>query len=152
MGNVGQHYFQWRYPELGQPWSSVEGSYPIAYASTIDTPGHWETWVMNQTGIPRTKVSNGSEETVPYSWRRTYGDSDAFRLLTDSRRDGVVRRLFSINLDTIGDVQPLSPTYDAANYFNGAVSPDGKQIAAVVDSDSGKDLTLRRLPVGSRPV
>ena len=144
MGNVGQHYFQWRYPDLGQPWATNEPNPPIAFASTSTSPGHWETWTMDESGIPRTQVTSGEQETVPYSWRRSFAGGASFRLLTDSRRESGVRRLFSINLDNFGDVQSLSPSYDpTANYFNGAVSPDGKLIVSVFEADFARGLSLQ---------
>ncbi|MBV9787270.1 MAG: PD40 domain-containing protein [Chloroflexi bacterium] len=135
MGNVGQHYFQWRYPHLGQAWSRGLNNPPetqIAYASKIATPDHWEVFLRDPNGFATTQVTSGSQETVPYSWRRSFVDGEQPRLITDSRRDGGLRQVFSINGSNPGDVRQHTVGSDVnSNAFNAAVSPDGTQIALI---------------------
>ncbi len=134
MGNVGQHYFQWRYPHLGQPWQRQEGfNLPIAFASKRASADHWEVFTMDRNGNGIQQITNGSQETVPYSWRHSFVGGESPRLMTDSRRDGNVRQLFSINLNNISDVrQHTNGANSSTISFNGAVSPDGLLIAAAV--------------------
>jgi Tol biopolymer transport system component len=149
MGNVGQHYFQWRYPHLGTPWASSEPGLPIVFASkrataqfnlySMDSDGN------NQAQIP---VPQADAETVAFSVRRSwepnnivyYGDSTRYtgkRQLvviaprTDARQPEKVTRLHT----------------SSANDYNPSVSPDGTKIAFVSDRDGNADLYL--LNVGS---
>src|SRR4051794_27679635 len=50
MGNVGQHYFQWRYPHLGQPWAAPDPSMPLLYAANGLGSDHLEVWQYLTTG------------------------------------------------------------------------------------------------------
>ncbi len=144
MGNVGQHYFQWRYPHLGQPWQPQNGSnLPIAFASRRATTDHWEVFTMETTGSNVQQVTSGREETVPYSWRRTLAGGDTPRLVVDSKRDGGLRQLFSIGATSFGDVrQHTNGSGSSTIAFNGAVSPDGLLIAAAVANNEFPSLAL----------
>ncbi len=140
MGNVGQHYFQWRYPQLGQAWGPGEGrSLPIAYASKVNSPDHWETFTAKSDGSAATQLTSGSAETVPYSWRRVYQEGASPRLMTDSRRSGSGRnrQLFSINLDRPSEVRQHTLPSGENHVYNAAVSPDGTQIATVIQVTGG---------------
>jgi hypothetical protein len=148
MGNVGQHYFQWRYPDLGLPWRGIDPGLrssimPIAFASKRATPDHWETYFMNRDGITTAEVTRGSAETLPYSWRRTYIETEAsgivnyphpWRLMTDSRRVDGSRQLFSISQLDFSDVRQHTDHIGGSMAFNGAVSPDGNLIAAAAQN------------------
>jgi Tol biopolymer transport system component len=80
---------------------------------------------------------------VPYAWRHSYVDGDAPRLMTDSRRDGGTRQLFSINITNYGEVrQHTSGLGSSTIAFNGAVSPDGLLIAAAVANGEYPSLAL----------
>lgn len=144
MGNVGQHYFQWRYPHLGQPWQQQDGfTLPIAFASKRATADHWEVFSMDANGNAVQQVSNGAQETVPYAWRHSFVGGDSPRLMTDSRRDGNTRQLFSISLTNYSDVrQHTSGQGTSTIVFNGAVSPDGLMIAAAVANGDFPSLAL----------
>ena len=144
MGNVGQHYFQWRYPHLGQPWQPQNGSnLPIAFASKRATAEHWEVFTMEANGGNVQQVTSGREETVPYSWRRTFTGGDTPRLVVDSKRDSGLRQLFSIGATNFGDVrQHTNASGNATNAFNGAASPDGLLLAAAVANNEFQSLTL----------
>jgi hypothetical protein len=134
MGNVGQHYFQWRYPHLGQAWDRNIGNpqeVPIAYASKL-VSNHWEVFLRDPNGYAVTQLTSGAQETVPYSWRRSFAEGAELRLMTDSRRDGGLRQAFSINAGNPGDIKQHTSGSDVnSNAFNAAVSPDGTQIAMI---------------------
>lgn len=107
MGNVGQHYFQWRYPHLGTPWAAPEPNIPLLYASNIDTGAHWELYQPNYNGGGN-RITKGAQETVAYSWRRSW-DPAQIRLLVDSRRSGPQFRQiyeFDVNAFYSGDFSP----------------------------------------------
>ena len=53
MGNVGQHYFQWRYPHLGQPWAAPDPSLSLLYAANGINSDHLEVWQYLTTGSVR---------------------------------------------------------------------------------------------------
>jgi hypothetical protein len=144
MGNVGQHYFQWRYPHLGQPWQPQEGfNLPIVFASRRATADHWEVFSMDTNGNGVDQITSGQQETVPYSWRHSFTGGDTPRLMTDSRRVGGQRQLFSIGINDDGDVrQHTNASGGAPHVFNGAVSPDGLLIAAVVNTNDFQTLAL----------
>lgn len=151
MGNVGQHYFQWRYAHLGTPWASPELNPQLLYASNQDTGSHWELYRYIEGGAPD-RITNNSQETVAFSWRRTW-DPAQLRLLTDSRRDNPQRRrLFTFGPVAIydgdkawnADVQRvLEPAYnpDSSDY-NGSYSPDGTKIIFVSDREGGQELFI----------
>ncbi len=146
MGNVGQHYFQWRYPHLGQPWQPGEyGNFnlPVAFASKRATADHWETFYTDENGAAVTQITSGQQETVPYSWRRAYGQTDYPRLMTDSKRDSGIRKLFSISLGNASDVRQHSISQATPQLFNPAVSPDGTQIALVVQDGDFSTLAIQ---------
>jgi Tol biopolymer transport system component len=134
MGNVGQHYFQWRYPHLGQAWQpgfDNPQQVQIAYASKLAS-AHWETFLMDTNGFNARQITQGRQETVPYSWRRSFVEGADQRLMTDSRRDGGARQLFSINQNNLADVKQHTSGSDLGSHaFNAAVSPDGTQIALI---------------------
>jgi hypothetical protein len=151
MGNVGQHYFQWRYAHLGTPWASPELNPQLLYASNQDTGSHWELYRYVEGRGPD-RLTNNSQETVAFSWRRTW-DPNQLRLLTDSRRDNPERRrMFTFgpvaiydgdrawNADVRRVFEPrLSPD---SNDYNGSYSPDGTKIVFVSDREGGQELYM----------
>ncbi|NJN18654.1 MAG: hypothetical protein HC822_21560 [Oscillochloris sp.] len=155
MGNVGQHYFQWRYPHLGQPWVGPEPVTPLLFASDRDTGGdHWELYMYNQSISNR--ITSNAEETVAFSWRRSW-DPGQMRLLVDSRRAkpeyrqiyefdppafydgdkawnaGVRRISYSDGTQPPPDLYPGWLPFGVANDYNPSYSPDGTKIAFVSD-------------------
>lgn len=143
MGNVGQHYFQWRYAHLGKPWLPGEQKdLPMAFASKRAGTEHWETFFMDANGTNVRQGTSGRAETVPYSWRRAYIDGASPRLMGDSTRDGGVRRLFSFDLSNMGDVRRHSQADPNTHAFNAAVSPDGTQIALIVQNNDRSTIAL----------
>jgi hypothetical protein len=143
MGNVGQHYFQWRYPHLGQPWAAPDPDPPLLYASD-EGRGYWEVVAAMPNG-ERLRLTDHEAETVVFSYRRSW-DPVQTRVLGDSRRVIRAKRVvyeFSFGaLWGAGNVeraQRLSfremPGYPdwLPNEYNAAVSPDGTKIVFVTD-------------------
>lgn len=157
MGNVGQHYFQWRYPHLGTPWAvSGEPEAALVVASNIDTGDHWELYQIRPTGYAR--LTQNNEETVAFSWRRSW-DPEETRLLIDSRRTNPeYRQIYELDPAVVyggtpkpnSDVRRISysdgtvlpppngpyPGYlpnGVSNDYNPSYSPDGTKIIFVSD-------------------
>lgn len=156
MGNVGQHYFQWRYPHLGTPWAAPDPSPMLVFASNVDTGRHWEIYRYDGRGSSR--ITFNSEETVAYSWRRSW-DPGQIRLLGDSRRDDAkFRRLYQLGPVAFydgdkawnADVARIDANYPGAptayNDYNAAYSPDGTKILFVSDREGGQELFLMVAP------
>jgi hypothetical protein len=160
MGNVGQHYFQWRYPHLGTPWTGQPITNDIVYASDKDTGNHWELYrVVGNTSF---RMTSSSQETVAYSWRRSW-DPGQIRLLGDTRRfDPKARQLFQLGPVAYydgdnawnNDAGPVAtrPGGDGtrSNDYNAAYSPDGTKIVFVSDREGGQELFI--MPAGANPV
>ncbi|WP_298815282.1 TolB family protein [Chloroflexus sp.] len=169
MGNVGQHYFQWRYPHLGAPWVSSYLDTPLIYASNVDTGSHWELYRASFTGGQRLTFNNG--ETVAYSWRRSW-DPHQQMLLVDSRRaQPDYRQIYALNsyaanegeqssnasatrISQIDFRDALSGSYGPpsefldriVNEFNPMVSPDGVRILVISERTGRPDLNLWTMP------
>jgi Tol biopolymer transport system component len=165
MGNVGQHYFAWRYPQLGPAWSVSWGlSLPIYYASNRSSP-HWQVGTRpSPSGFtPPVPRPDPRGETVPYSVQRSFDpDYRGLWLLVDSRRgDGAHRQLYTFNVTNPDPLIRLTYTDGAApppgsplpkadrpvNDYNPAVSPDGTKLAFVSDRAGQPHLFL----MGFRP-
>jgi hypothetical protein len=158
MGNVGQHYFRWRYAHLGQPWAAGPPPLPLFYASNRNTPDHWEVFRVSPNGDNATQYLAGSQaESVPYSVLRAYGGYEQVKVLFDSRRgDGAHRQLYAADFNNGleiarltytdgGEPFPASPFPRAAtpaNDYSPAVSPDGTKIAFVSDRTGQPQLYL----------
>ena len=167
MGNVGQHYFQWRYSHLGTPWAAPDPSVPPLFATDAGKD-HWEL-ALYQIGAPGAWLSltNGTAETVPYSYRRSWEPSKT-RVLVDSRRgDGQHRQIYELDIPVIynvngagqqivvrrlsySDGSPVPPNgpypgylpNGTANDYNPSISPDGTKIAFVSDREGVPQLYL----------
>jgi len=142
MGNVGQHYFQWRYPELGQPWASSEPNLPVAFASKRDG-AEFNTFTMDASGNNQTAIATNAKETVPFSMKRSWEPKN-IRIFGDSKRFNDKRQLVSMRPDG-SDVQRVHTS--GANDYNPMVSPDGTKIVFASDRDGNVELYL--LNIGS---
>ncbi len=171
MGNVGQHYFQWRYPHLGTPWAAPDPVTPLIYASNIDTGSHWELYRANfNGGGQRLTFNNG--ETVAFSWRRSWEPSQQY-LIVDSRRNSpTYRQIYALNpiaadageqapgagvlrisySNNDGAYPPPDNDYSmiAGSEYNAMASPDGNLLAFVSERQGIPQLYLRRFNIPLR--
>lgn len=165
MGNVGQHYFQWRYPHLGTPWAAPEPRSFLLYASNLDTGRHWELYRYDGGGQSR-RITFNNEETVAFSWRRSW-DPGQQSLLVDSRRQNAAfRKLYEFGIVTVYDGdkawnaqvrEVLNNSYlpnPAPNDYNASYSPDGTKMVFVSDRNGGQELYLTAMGpmVGQNPI
>jgi WD40-like Beta Propeller Repeat len=172
MGNVGQHYFQWRYPQLAQPWAAPNPNPPLLYASDSAGTGHWELYLYATTGP--VQLTQASAESVGFSYRRSYEPSQT-RILIDSRRgDGNHRQIYELDAPVLyqqynraaslrrltysdGTPPPINGPYPGflpngtANDYNASSSPDGTKIAFVSDREGVPQLYLMQAD-GNNPV
>ncbi|MFN3374212.1 MAG: TolB family protein, partial [Chloroflexus sp.] len=171
MGNVGQHYFQWRYPHLGTPWAAPDPVTPLIYASNVDTGSHWELYRATfNGGGQRLTFNNG--ETVAFSWRRSWEPAQQY-LIVDSRRNSpTYRQIYALNYiaadsgepapgagvirisysNTDGTFPPPDNDFSTipGSEYNAMVSPDGNLLAFVSERNGNPQLYLRRLNIPLR--
>ncbi|GAC1365387.1 MAG: DPP IV N-terminal domain-containing protein [Herpetosiphon sp.] len=142
MGNVGQHYFQWRYPELGTPWDTTEPYLPLVFASNRNSVGHLEVFTTDANGSQQNQITAGGAETTPFSLRKSWSQDQVF-LVAESRRDDAARRqLYRLSLD--GSVVQRLTNTKSDDYF-GAASPDGTKIAFTSDRSGQAELYVMNL-------
>ncbi len=171
MGNVGQHYFQWRYPHLGMPWAAPDPVTPLIYASNIDTGSYWELYRANFNGGGQ-RITFNHNETVAFSWRRSWDPAQQY-LIVDSRRDSSqYRQIYALNniAASAGEQAPgagvIRISYSAGDgayppphndyselpgsEYNASVSPDGNLLAFISERQGLPQLYLRRLNIPLR--
>ncbi len=146
MGNVGQHYFQWRYPQLGTPWASSEPNLPIAFASKVDT-NEFNVYTMDANGAGQSAITGNAKETLPFSVQRSWKQENN-RIFGDTKRFNDKRQLVSMKLDGSDLRQELS---SGANDYNPAVSPDGTKVVFASDRDGNADLYVRNIGSTAEP-
>lgn len=164
MGNVGQHYFQWRYPHLGQPWATPDPSFPILYnASTGEAP--LQIWLRSEGQAPWLKLTEEQQESVAFSYLRSFNPAK-IRVLFDSRRgNGETRQIYAMEVPPLAGDYSRGPvvtrlTYSdgtqpppngpypgwlpngTANEYNPSASPDGTKVAFVSDRDGVPQIYL----------
>ncbi len=71
MGNVGQHYFAWRYSYLGQPWVAAAPNLPIVFASNRDG-GPLAVYRMDPDGANVIRIARGERDIVPWTLVRSW--------------------------------------------------------------------------------
>ncbi len=166
MGNVGQHYFQWRYPHLGMPWAALDPVMPLLYASNIDTASHWELYRANFNGGGQRLTFNNAE-TVAYSWLRSWDPAQQM-LAVDSRREQpAYRQVYLLNsiAASVGEIASNAsatrlsyidsgdgisiPPWERDEFvnrivheFNPMISPDGTKILVISERMGRPDLML----------
>ncbi|MGC8801438.1 MAG: TolB family protein [Chloroflexus sp.] len=167
MGNVGQHYFQWRYPHLGTPWATPDPVTPLIYASNIDTGSYWELYRANFNGGGQ-RITFNNNETVAFSWLRSWDPAQQY-LIVDSRRDSSqYRQIYALNniAASAGEQAPgagvIRISYSAGDgaypppfndysdlpgsEYNASVSPDGNLMAFISERQVGiPQIYVRRL-------
>jgi Tol biopolymer transport system component len=147
MGNVGQHYFQWRYPNLGTPWDASDPYLPIAFGSsraTPSTPNRLQLYTTDQNGAGQNPITATNGESFAFSMLRSW-DQSKVRIIGDSTRDGGKRQLYSFALDGSVQQRILQSNF---NDYNGAVSPDGSKVAFASDRDGNTEIWLLNLSGG----
>ncbi|WP_026369462.1 TolB family protein [Kallotenue papyrolyticum] len=138
MGNVGQHYFQWRYPDLGHPWATPDPHLPIVYASQRDA-NPFAVYMMNPNGSNQIALTGDGYEVIPFSIKRAWAPINLrifgdFLHPTKGKRQLVSMPLWYGGLTGILDSD--------ANDYQPAISPDGTKIAFVSDRDGNPELYL----------
>jgi len=168
MGNVGQHYFQWRYPHLGTPWAAPDPVSPPLFATDVDNKLHWEL-NLYEIGAPGNwlRLTKGNNYTVAFSYRRSWEPSKTRVLVDSSNGDGKHRQIYELDIPALYDLsacqrEPVArrltysdggpipsngpyPGYlpnGAANEYNPSISPDGTKIAFVSDRDGVPQIYL----------
>ncbi len=139
MGNAGQHYFQWRYAQLGAPWASRDLALPITFASKRNS-ADFKLFTMEATGNNQTALGGGEFGMLPWSIRRSWdinfasvwGDSNQVTGNRDLLEQGFVG-----GGPTGANVQPSN-----ADDYQPAVSPDSTQVAFVSERDGNAELYL----------
>jgi len=145
MGNVGQHYFQWRYPNQGTPWDAPPVYIPVAFGSNRKTQGHLEIYTTDPNGTSQSNITSGGSESRPFSMLRSW-DQKQIRIIGTSNRDTNKSQLYSFTIDGSSQKRILEST---ANDYNPSVSPDGTKIAFASDRDGNADLFLMDIASGA---
>ena len=170
MGNVGQHYFQWRYPHLGQPWASPTPNPPLLFATDANSPGVFQVALWEFGANTWAPLTGEAQESVAFSYRRSF-DPAQTRVLIDSRRgDGERRQVYELNAPelyiplpgergvrrlTFSDTQHAKPSdlgpRIGYNDYNPSASPDGTKLVYVSDSGGSPSLQIMSLVAQGRP-
>ncbi len=145
MGNVGQHYFQWRYANQGTPWDAETPYLPLAFASNRLAPSQLDVFTTDVTGAGQNPITRADAESLPFSMLRSW-DKTQVRIIGDSKRETGRRQLYSFTLN--GSDQRRIHT-STANDYNGAVSQDGSKIAFASDRDGNPEIFLLNLNGGA---
>ena len=159
MGNVGQHYFRWRYTHLGgigQPWLSPnsfldEDSPVITFASKRDAP-RFGVYTLVAGSIYQLPLIENVGESLPFSLQRAW-DYSKVRTFGDTTRWNGRRQLFGTRFNwraPFPDTERI--LVSEANDYHPAVSPDGTKVAFVSERDGNAELYLLNLPRDSEPV
>ena len=131
MGNVGQHYFSWRYQALGQPWTTPDPSWNIVYASKTDG----STFQMAIVDPNGTNLFASGFGGLPYSVHRNWASFSIEYVeapCTNGKRQ-------------IANIMPPKPNFFSNcsdNSYDPAISPDGNLLAFVSDVDGNPELYL----------
>jgi hypothetical protein len=141
MGNVGQHYFQWRYPHLGQPWAAPDPDPVPLYVSNGNSVGenhdaHWEIYFWKLVGGV-VRLTDAPAESLAFSYRRSW-DPAQTRVIGDSRRgDGKHRQIYEFNFPYLYQFQPpfSEPSVRRLTYSDGTVPPSNMPSAPNVAND-----------------
>ncbi len=140
MGNVGQHYFMWRYPHLGSAWNPTTVSAAPLHFASRQLGAELSIFVRNpNNGQNYWVFGDGQKEAVPFSLARSY--SGASFVYGDTREFGSKRQLIARQYSN-QQVLPIS-SYSESNDYNAAVSPDGTKIAFISDRDGNPEIFIR---------
>lgn len=145
MGNVGQHYFTWRYTGLGSPWVAPDPEWSIAYASQT-SGSSFDMYLMEAPGTEPQRIL--SSQALPYSMARSWlpfapKEPLIYGEITTANGNRQIITMMPRSR------QPERLSNNAANDYHPALSPDNTQIAFVSDRDGNPELYLA---VGGKPV
>ena len=165
MGNVGQHYFQWRYAHLGTPWAAPDPQMPLLFASNVDTGSHWEIYRYGGGG-GSSRITFNNQESVAFSWRRSWEPSQQALLIDSRRSNAQFRQIYEFGPGTVygsdqaanAQIRRLSYTdgtqippngpypgflpNNTASEYNASYSPDGTKIIFVSDRTGKPELYI----------
>ncbi|HEX6291949.1 MAG TPA: hypothetical protein VFZ66_22375 [Herpetosiphonaceae bacterium] len=138
MGNVGQHYFQWRYQGMGYPWAAPDPQWSIVFASKTNGQS-FDMYLMEAPGSTPQRIM--TPQVVPSSMARSWLPHAPTQPLIFGEATIASGNRQIITL-VPGAKQPQRFSNNTANEYDAAVSPDGKQVAFISDRDGNPDLYL----------
>lgn len=143
MGNVGQHYFRWRYPSLGLPWASTGITEVPLITFASNRGGAFQIYQIDESGRSPEVRTRYEQDTLPYSLSRSWNDQN-MKIWGDTNAGQ--RQL--ISLGYYGpDVPPRGGARTDIGY-QPAVSPDGNKVVFVSERDGNPELYIRNLREG----
>lgn len=142
MGNVGQHYFQWRYPHLGMPWAAGDPYIPITFASNQNSQ-YFHIDMIDPSGSNRQTIVDSGQDLHPFSLRRAWGSRSWDSIFFDRTETNGQRSIFINQYSNLDD--------GARSDFHPALSPDGTKLAFVSTRDGNAELYLISLMAAPLP-
>lgn len=139
MGNAGQHYFMWRYPELGMPWVAPPTPTPILFASKQSGSFHvYRIEANGATSGPWDDLKQPGD-VIPYSRMRGWGRTVYGRAAGELRTPAGQRQVTPI----FTEPHPCcaSPRMSTSNDYDPALAPTG-DLVFVSDRDGNPELYL----------
>lgn len=146
MGNVGQHYFQWRYG-LGTPWSTPDPVLPITFASRQgDGPnGSGTAFEVRQIfpdGSNEREIGFLYGDQIPYSVARVWSDDMPCTYVAGAVNGPGDKQQIGMISDCLRTSYGAIYFDGTSNYYDPALSPDGQKVAFVSDRDGNPELYL----------
>ncbi len=146
MGNVGQHYFLWRYAHLGQPWTFNDPEVPVTFGQIAS--GTTTTIATDPNGKQQRPLVTGPGSTIPFSLLRSWKDG-ATRIWGETTRFDGKRQVVSFLPDGT-DLRRELTSHN--NDYQPSVSPDGTKVAFVSDRDGNPELYMMQIGSQAEPV
>jgi Tol biopolymer transport system component len=152
MGNIGQHYYDWRYKDLGKPTGTPATSTPATAGPTNTAGGATSTPVATNTaGTPGTATATrtGTPSTSTPTATNTPNVVTQGYIIFTSTRIGDKRHIFRAKGDGTG-VTPLTSSSLSSNNDFADFSPDDTKIAFTSDRDLNQEIYVMNVD-GSLP-
>jgi hypothetical protein len=140
MGNVGQHYFRWRYPRLGLPWESTGIPQVPLITFASNRGGAFQIYQIDESGRSTEVRTQYERDTLPFSLRRSW-DEQNMQIWGDTN---LGQREFRFLRYYAPDAPPRGGIRSEIGY-QPAVSPDGNKVVFVSERDGNPDLYIRNL-------